>query len=387
MILTFKPFMPARHRRAIDPKEQSRMSTLNRRQVIAGAGALALGTAFMPRGASAQVSGRPVKAAFVYVGPVGDFGWTYAHDQGRKYLEEQLGADKVTTSFVENVAEGPDAERVIRQLAQDGNDIIFTTSFGFMNPTLRVAREFPDGRFEHCTGYQSGPNMGLYNSRFYQGRAVLGTIAAMMSKSGKAGYVASFPIPEVVMGINAFTLAARKINPEFTTQVVWVNSWYDPAKEAQATGALLDQGADVITQHTDSPGPLQEAEKRGAIAFGQAWDMTSFAPNAHMTAIVDNWGPYYVNRVQAVIDGSWKPENVWLGMKEGEVEMSPFNEKMPADVKAAAQKIIDETKAGTYEVFTGPIADQSGAEKIAAGVVVPDEDLLKMDWYVQGVQG
>ncbi|KQT85611.1 BMP family ABC transporter substrate-binding protein [Aurantimonas sp. Leaf443] len=348
-----------------------------------GAAALTLAASF--GGAALAQDAKPVKAAFVYVGPVGDFGWTYAHDQGRKFLEKEM-AGKVTTSFVENVAEGPDAERVIRQLAQDGNDIIFTTSFGFMNPTIKVAKQFPNVKFEHATGYQQAPNMALYNSRFYQGRAVLGTIAGMMSKSGKAGYIASFPIPEVVMGINAFTLAARKVNPNFETQVVWVNSWYDPAKEAQATGALLDQGADVITQHTDSPAPLQEAEKRGAIAFGQAWDMTSFAPNAQMTAIVDNWGPYYVSRIKAVQDGSWTNSNVWLGMKEGEVAMGPFNEKMPADVKAAAQKIVDETKAGTYEIFTGPIKDQSGAEKIAAGTVIPDGDLLKMDWYVEGVK-
>ncbi|WP_370640149.1 BMP family ABC transporter substrate-binding protein [Aurantimonas sp. HBX-1] len=356
-----------------------------RRRLMAGAitamAALSLG---LP--AVAQEAKDTVKAAFVYVGPVGDFGWTYAHDQGRKYLEEKLG-DKVETTYVENVAEGPDAERVIRQLAQDGNDIIFTTSFGFMNPTIKVAKQFPDVKFEHATGYQTGSdNMGLYNSRFYQGRAVLGTIAAMMSKTGKAGYVASFPIPEVVMGINAFTLAARKVDPDFTTQVVWVNSWYDPAKEADATKALLSQGADVITQHTDSPAPLQAAEQAGAVAFGQAWDMTSFAPNAHMTAIVDQWGPYYVNRVQALLDGTWEADNVWLGMAEGEVEMAPFNDKMPEDVKAAAQKIIDDTKAGTYEVFTGPINDQSGAEKVPAGEVIPDEDLLKMDWYVEGVQ-
>ncbi|WP_182086904.1 BMP family ABC transporter substrate-binding protein [Aureimonas sp. ME7] len=361
------------------------MSLLTRRQVLLGGVALATVVTIGGLPAFAQVADRPVKAAFVYVGPVGDFGYSFAHDQGRKYLAEKLG-DKVQTTFVENVAEGPDAERVIRQLAQDGNDIIFATSFGFMNPTLKVAKQFPNVKFEHATGYQTAPNMSAYNSRFYQGRAVLGTIAGHMSKTSKAGYVASFPIPEVVMGINAFTLAARKVNPNFETQVLWVNSWYDPAKEAQATGALLDQGADVITQHTDSPGPLQEAEKRGAIAFGQAWDMTSFAPKAHMTAIVDQWGPYYVSRVQAVMDGTWERSDVWLGMKEGEVEMAPFNAAMPADVKAAAQKVVDETKAGTYEIFTGPIKDQSGAEKIAAGTVVPDADLLKMDWYVEGVR-
>lgn len=360
------------------------MTVLTRRQLLAG-GASLLVLASLPGFAFAQEKKETVKAAFVYVGPVGDFGWTYAHDQGRKYAMEKLGA-KVETSFVENVAEGPDAERVIRQLAQDGNDIIFTTSFGFMQPTAKVAKQFPNVKFEHATGFTTAPNMGIYNSRFYEGRAVLGTIAAMMSKTGKGGYVASFPIPEVVMGINAFTLAARKINPDFETQVVWVNSWYDPAKEADAAKALMDQGADVITQHTDSPGPLQAAEQRGAIAFGQAWDMQAFAPNAHMTAIVDQWGPYYTQTLQSVLDGTWKAGDVWHGMKDDFVQMSPFNPKMPEDVKAAAQKIVDDTKSGTYMIFTGPINDQSGAEKIPAGTVIPDGDLLKMDWYVEGVK-
>ncbi|MFD2238390.1 BMP family ABC transporter substrate-binding protein [Aureimonas populi] len=359
------------------------MSFLNRRMLMAGAAAILTFTVAAP--AAAQVTDRPVKAAFIYVGPIGDFGWSYAHDQARLYLEEQLG-DQVETTYVESVAEGPDAERVLRQLAQDGNDIIFATSFGFMNPTLRVAQQFPDVKFEHATGYQTAENMAAYNARFYEGRAVLGTIAGMMSETGKAGYVASFPIPEVVMGINAFTQAARAVNPDFETQVVWVNSWYDPAREAQAANALFDQGADVITQHTDSPGPLQAAEERGAIAFGQAWDMQSFAPNAHMTAIVDRWGPYYVQRVQAVIDGTWETGSVWLGMKEGEVEMAPFNEAMPEDVRAAAQKIVDDTVAGTYHVFTGPIRDQAGEERVADGEVIPDEELLSMEWYVEGVR-
>lgn len=360
------------------------MFDITRRRLL-GASASLLATVPFARIGHAQEAKEKVKAAFVYVGPVGDFGWTYAHDQGRKYAMEKLG-DKIETSFVENVAEGPDAERVIRQLAQDGNDIIFTTSFGFMQPTAKVAKQFPDVKFEHATGFTTGPNLGIYNSRFYEGRAVLGTIAAMMSKTGKGGYVASFPIPEVVMGINAFTLAARKINPAFETQVVWVNSWYDPAKEADAAKALMDQGADVITQHTDSPGPLQAAEQRGAIAFGQAWDMQNFAPNAHMTAIVDQWGPYYTTTLQSVLDGTWKPGDVWHGMKEDFVQMSPFNPKMPEDVKAAAQKMVDDTKAGTFKIFTGPIKDQAGAEKIAAGAEVPDGDLLKMDWYVEGVK-
>ncbi|GGE20737.1 BMP family ABC transporter substrate-binding protein [Aureimonas endophytica] len=359
------------------------MIQFTRRRLLGTGAALGL-TTVLPGTALAAKKDK-VKAAFVYVGPVGDFGYSFAHDQGRKFLAEKLG-DKVETSFVENVAEGPDAERVIRKLAQDGNDIVFATSFGFMEPTVKVARQFPKVAFEHATGFKTGKNLGIYNSRFYEGRAVLGTIAGMMSKSGKGGYVASFPIPEVVMGINAFTLAARKVKPDFQTSVVWVNSWYDPAKEADAAKALMDQGADVITQHTDSPGPLQAAEQRGAIAFGQAWDMIKFAPNAHMTAIVDHWGPHYVSSVQALLDGTWKPGDVWGGMKEDFVEMAPWNPKMPEDVKAAAQKIVDGTKDGSYKVFTGPIKDQKGAEKIAAGQVIPDADLLKMDWYVEGVR-
>ena len=363
------------------------MFDLTRRRLLAGSAAFAAASTLgLPRSYAAIGEKKDkVKAAFVYVGPVGDYGYSFAHDQGRKFLEEKLG-DKVETNFVESVSEGPDAERVIRQLAQDGNDIVFTTSFGFMNPTVKVSKQFPKVAFDHATGYKTTPNMGAYNSRFYQGRAVLGTIAGMMSKSGKAGYVASFPIPEVVMGIDAFTLAAQAVNPDFKTQVVWVSSWYDPAKEADAAKALLSQGADVITQHTDSPAPLQAAEAAGAIAFGQAWDMQSFAPNAHMTAIVDHWGPYYVSEVEKLLAGQWKPTDIWWGMKEDILEMAPFNPKMPDDVKAAARKIVDETKAGTYDVFTGPIKDQSGAVKVKDGEKIPDADLLKLDWYVAGVQ-
>jgi simple sugar transport system substrate-binding protein len=358
------------------------MLFLNRRRVIGALGAAAA----LPFAAGlARAQDAPLKVAFVYIGPVGDFGWTYAHDQGRLMVEEAFG-DKVVTTFVENVAEGPDAERIIRQLAQDGNQLIFTTSFGYMNPTLKVAKQFPDVKFEHATGYQRADNMAIYNARFYEGRAVIGTMAGMMSEKGQAGYIASFPIPEVVMGINAFQLAAQKVNPDFKTQVVWVSTWYDPAKEADAARALLDQGADVITQHTDSPAALQAAEERGAYAFGQATDMSNFAPEAHLTAIVDNWGPYYVKRVQAMLDGTWESTDVWGGMADDEVVMSPFRDNVPAEVAAAAQEIIDETKAGTYHVFTGPIYDQAGELRVPEGEVMSDADLLKMDWYVQGVQ-
>ncbi len=357
------------------------MTEIDRRSLLAALGAAAtLATIASPL----RAQDGPLKVAFVYIGPVGDFGWTYAHDQGRLMVDEHFGA-AVQTTFVENVAEGPDAERIIRQLAQEGNKLIFTTSFGYMNPTVKVAKQFPDVFFEHATGYQRADNLAIYNARFYEGRAVIGTMAAMMSETGTAGYIASFPIPEVVMGINAFTLAAQKVNPEFKTQVVWVSTWYDPAKEADAARALMDQGADMITQHTDSPAALQAAEERGAFAFGQATDMSQFAPKAHLTAIVDNWGPYYVKRVQAVLDGTWEASDTWSGMAQDEVVMSPFRENVPAEVAAAAETIIAETKAGTYHIFTGPIYDQEGTLRVPEGEMMSDADLLSMDWYVQGV--
>ncbi|MEM9147342.1 MAG: BMP family ABC transporter substrate-binding protein [Pseudomonadota bacterium] len=345
--------------------------------VTAAAAAAALG----PHARAAD----PVKAAWVYIGPIGDHGWTYAHDQGRLDVEKAFG-DKVKTTYVENVAEGPDAERVIRRLAQEGNQIIFTTSFGYMNPTLKVAQRTPDTVFEHATGYKTHSNMSAYNSRFYEGRAVCGTIAGHMSETGVGGYIASFPIPEVVMGINAFQLSAQKVNPDFRTRVIWVNTWYDPAKEADAAKALIDQGVDIITQHTDSPAALQAAEQRGLMAFGQAWDMTSFAPKAHLTAIKDNWGPYYVDRVQAMIDGTWASQSTWWGMTEGAVEITPYNERVPANVVAAAEAVKAEILADTNSVFAGPILDQSGAERVPSGTKLDDGALLTMDWYVAGVQ-
>jgi basic membrane protein A len=250
------------------------MVKFDRRSFVKTTGATALAMPFI---GSKALAADPLKVGFVYVGPVGDHGWTYSHDQGRKMLEAELG-DKVKTSYVESVKEGPDAERVIRQLADEGNKLIFTTSFGFMDPTIKVAKRYPDVKFEHATGFKMADNVSIYNARFYEGRAVIGTIAGHMSKTGTAGYIASFPIPEVVMGINAFTLAAQKVNPDFKTKVVWVNSWYDPPKEGDAAKALMDQGCDIITQHTDSPAALQAAEQRGVYAFGQASDMSKFAP-------------------------------------------------------------------------------------------------------------
>ena len=358
------------------------MVKFDRRSFVKTTGATALAMPFIGTKAFAA---DPLKVGFVYVGPVGDHGWTYAHDQGRLMLEKELG-DQVKTSFVESVKEGPDAERVIRQLADDGNKLIFTTSFGFMDPTLKVAKRYPDVKFEHATGFKMADNMSIYNARFYEGRAVIGTIAGMMSKTGTAGYIASFPIPEVVMGINAFTLAAQKVNPNFKTKVLWVSSWYDPPKEGDAAKALMDQGCDIITQHTDSPAALQAAEQRGVYAFGQASDMSKFAPKAHLTAILDNWGPYYVKRAKEVIDGTWKPESFWGGFKEGEVAMSPYNEAMPAEVKDAAEKVRMGIMDGSIHPFTGPIKDQKGEMKYADGAKATDEEMLKMDWYVEGVQ-
>ena len=356
------------------------IKNLSRRHFLAGstaaAGALSLA------GTSA-LAADPLKVGFVYVGPVGDFGWTHGHDVGRKAIEKEFG-DKVATTFVENVPEA-DSERVIRQLAASGNKLIFTTSFGFMNPTIRVAKQFPDVMFEHATGYQTAKNVSAYNARFYEGRDVIGTIAGHMTKTGKFGYIASFPIPEVVMGINAFILAARRVRPDAEISVVWVNSWFDPGKEADAAKVLIDQGCDVITQHTDSAAPIQTAGSRGVWCFGQASDMSTFAPEQHLTAILDVWGPYYVERTRAVLEGTWQTSSVWQGFKEGLVEMSPYNSVLPANVVEEAEKIRKGIIDGSHHSFTGPIKDQSGKERVPAGERMSDEALLTMDWYVEGV--
>jgi len=355
---------------------------MNRRTLFkAFAGTVAAGViSTMAMAASAET-----KVGFIYVGPIGDHGWTYRHDKGRLAIEEAFG-DKVKTTFVESVKEGPDAERVIRQLASSGHDLIFTTSFGFMNPTLKVAKRFPKVMFEHATGYKRDKNVSTYSGRFYEGRYVAGVIAGKMSKSNKIGYVASFPIPEVVRGINSFILGARSVNPAMTVSVVWVNSWYDPGKEGDAAKALIDQGADIITQHTDSPAPLQVAENRGVKGFGQASDMIKFAPKAQLTAIIDNWNPYYVARTKAVMDGNWASQDVWDGLKPGMVEMAPYT-NMPADVAKLAKETEDAIRSGKLHPFTGPIKDQSGKVVVEAGKVADDGMLLGMNFYVEGVEG
>ena len=315
--------------------------------------------------ASAQAG---VKAGFVYVGPVGDHGWTYMHDQARLQVEEALG-DEVETVYVESVKYGPDAERVIRQMAQSGVDIIFATSFGYMEAMVKVAKEFPDVKFEHATGYKTADNLAVYSSKFYQGRYIQGVIAGHLSEVGKAGYIASFPIPEVIRGINSFWLGARSVNPNFDIDVIWVNTWYDPPKEGAAANVLIGQGADIITQHTDSPAALQQAEKAGIMAFGQASDMIQFAPNTQLTAILDDWGPYYIARVQAVLDGTWVAGDTWGGMDTGMVAMAPYT-NMPDDVATIASNLESAILLGEFDPFGGQFTDG---------------ELLGMSEYLDGI--
>ena len=323
------------------------------------------------------------KVGFIYIGPTGDHGWTYQHDQGRLAVEEALG-DQVEIIYVESVPEGPDSERVITRLAREGAGIIFTTSFGYMDPTIKVAKSFPNVKFEHNSGYKRADNVATYNARFYEGRYVNGQIAARMSKSGVAGYVGSFPIPEVVRGINSFMLGAQSIEPDFKLKIVWVSSWFDPGKEADAAKVLIGQGADIITQHTDSTAPLQIAAEQDALAFGQASDMIAFAPNTQLTAIVNNWAPYYVERVNAALDGTWESQDIWEGMSTGMVAMAPYT-NLPDDVVAMAQETQAKITSGEFHPFTGPIDKQDGSMAIGEGEVLDDGTLLGMNWYVKGI--
>jgi simple sugar transport system substrate-binding protein len=327
----------------------------------------------------------PLKVGFVYVSPVGDAGWTSQHNAGRLALEAALG-DRVKTSFVEKVPEGADAERVIRDLAQQGNTLIFTTSFGFMNPTLKVAEEFPNAKFEHATGYKTAPNVNTYNARFYEGRYLAGIVAGKMSKTGTLGYVAAFPIPEVLQGINAFTLGARSVNPKTQVRVVWVNSWYDPGKERDAANTLMGQGADVVTHHTDSTATVAVAEEKGKMAIAYHSDMRKFGPNAQLAAVTHHWGDYYTARAKAVMDGTWKVAPVWGGIKEGFIKLEGLSEKLPKELVDEVKKREDEIRAGTFHPFTGPIKTNEGKDVIASGTLT-DEQLGKMDYYVVGVVG
>lgn len=327
-----------------------------------------------------------LKVGFVYVSPTGEAGWTYTHDQARKFLEEKFG-DKIDTTFVESVAEGADSERVITQLAKSGHDLIFTTSFGYMNPTIKVAKRFPNVKFEHSTGYKRSKNVGTYFDRIYEARYLTGVIAGHMTKTETIGYVAAFPIPEVVRGINAFTLGLRSVKPNAKVNVVWVNSWFDPGKEREASDSLIDQGADIITQHTDSPAPLQAAESAGIYAIGYHSDMSAYGPKAHLTAPVHHWNEFYAKRVQQVMDGTWKSEDIWKGISSGMTKLSPLSKDIPAIVVTEIEILSDKIAKGEFHPFTGPIKNQAGKEILASGVVMEDRTLLGMDFYVEGVLG
>lgn len=358
------------------------MTSISRRNLLKTAAAASA----LPLAGGKAFAADPLKVGFIYLGPIGDFGWTWAHDKGRKAMEAALG-DKIATTYVENVKEDASALPVLRDLAQQGNKIIFTTSFGYMDQSVQLAKEFPDVKVEHCTGYKRADNLSTYNSRFHQGRAVLGTIAGMTTKTNTIGYLGSFKVPEVVLGVNSFALSAQAVNPKVKVKLIMIDSWFDPAKEAAATETLANLGCDVITAHTDSPATLQVCEQKGLFGFGQGADMSKFAPHAHLTAIEDIWGPYYISRAQAMLDGTWKSIDTWWGFKEGSVVISPYNASLPKEVAAAADKIQAGWKDGSYDVFTGPIMDQSGAEKLAKGAKLDDGALATMDWFVKGVEG
>jgi len=327
-----------------------------------------------------------LKVGFVYVSPIGDAGWTYQHDLGRLEMEKNL-AGKVETKFIDSVPEGPEAERVIRDLAKSGHDLIFTTSFGYMNPTLKVAKMFPNVQFEHSTGYKTSKNVGTYMCRFYEGRYLTGVVAGKMTKSNTLGYVAAFPIPEVLRGINAFTLGAKSVNPDVEVKVIWVNSWFDPGKEREASEALITQGADVITHHTDSTAPTLTAEEKGVYSIAYHSDMSKYGPTAHLTATTHVYGDYYTKTAQAVLDGNWKSEPVWYGIKEGSIELAPLNAAVPADVAALVEKITKGIADGSFHPFQGPFNNQAGEEVVGKGKSLTDDDLLGMSYYVEGVLG
>ncbi len=319
---------------------------------------------------------------FVYVSPIGDAGWTYQHDLGRLQLEKETG---VTTSYVENVAEGADAERVIREMAKRGDKVIFATSFGYMNYALKVSKKFPDSAFVHVTGYKLGKNMGLVNARFYEGRYLTGVIAGEMTKSNVLGYVAAFPIPEVLQGINAFIKGARSVNPKAELRVIWVNSWYDPGKERQAAITLISQGADMVTHHTDSTAVVQAAENEGVYAFGYHSDMSKYGPRAHLTATTHHWGDYYVQTIKEVQAGNWAPVSVWGGYPRKMIKLAPLNEAIPEELQNRIRDMEKQLAARELHPFAGPVVDQSGATIVPAGKNMSDEKLNKMNYYLQGV--
>lgn len=343
-----------------------------------GALALALGLS------GAAMAQEKLKVGFIYVGPVGDFGWSYQHDVGRKAIEAAFPG-KVETTFIENVPEA-DSERSIEQLARTGHKLIFTTSFGYMEPTLKVAKKYPNVMFEHATGFKRDKNVATYSAKFHEGRYIIGKIAGKMTKSNTIGYVGSMPIPEVIAGINSFYLGAKSVNPNVKIKIAWVNAWFDPGKEGDAAKALMDQGADIITQHTDSPAPLQQAAARGFMAFGQASDMSAFAPKNIMTSIIDDWAPYYVERTRAVLEGKWQSQDVFDGLAKGKVKMGPYV-NIPDDVKKLAMETEEGIRTGKIDPFTCPVIAQDGKAAECKDGKLNDGQIAGMNYYVQGIEG
>ena len=333
---------------------------------------------------AAPAMAKDFQVGFVYVSPIGDAGWSYAHDQGRLFIDKM---DGVSTSFVEAVPEGPDSERVMLNMARKDYDLIFATSFGYMDPMLKVAGKFPNITFMHCSGFKTAANMGNYFGRMYQARYLSGIVAGAMTKSNTIGYAAAFPIPEVIRGINAFTLGAQSVNPKVQVRVVWTKTWYDPATEKEAAKSLLDVGADVIAQHQDSPGPQEAAQEKGVYSIGYNTDMSAFAPKSHLCAPIWNWGPFYKEVVDGVRKGTFEAKPYWYGMENGIVDLSPMSDMVPADIQKAVMAKKDAIKAGQMKVFTGPVKDQAGKMRIPAGKAAADGELLGMDYFIQGVIG
>jgi basic membrane protein A len=337
--------------------------------------------------ASAPAKPEPLKIAFAYVGPVGDGGWTFAHDNARKAVEKEFG-DKVVTSFVEKVPESADAERVFRDMVGQGNKLIFGTTFGYMEPMLKVAADNAGVKFEHATGYKQAGNLNSYDSRTYEGAYMAGIIAGKMTKSNTLGVVGSIPIPEVIRNINSFTLGAQSVNPKIKTKVVWVNEWFNPPKETEAAQSLINGGADVLFQNTDSSAVLQTAAKNKKLAFGWDSDMTAYAPEAHLASAIINWAPYYISATKAALDGSWKGGGAtWWGVKEGAIDIVSISDKVPAETKEAVEKVKAGLKDGSFSIWKGPIVGQDGKEVLAKDAVADDKFLGGINFYIQGVEG
>ena len=356
---------------------------MKRRTILKGAGALALGAGLGTRALAAKTT----KVGFVYVGPIGDGGWTYEHNNGRLAVEAAFG-DEVETIYQESVPEGADGIRAMTQMALQGADLIFATSFGYMDGVMEVASKFPNVKFEHATGYKMADNVSVYSARFYEGRAVQGLLAGKMTKSNVIGYIASFPIPEVIRGINSAYRHAKLANPDIQFKIIWAYTWFDPAKEADAAKALIEQGCDVILQHTDSTAPQAAAQEAGNVyTFGQASDMAEYAPMPRISSIIDNWAPYYIERTRAVMDGTWTSVNTWDGIGKGMVGIGEISEVVPADVKAAAEKLRDAIAAGKHHPFTGPINKQDGSPWLTEGEEADDGTLAGMNFFIEGIVG